>query len=218
VVIQDEASQMVPYLLDVRESQLVLDLCAAPGNKTGLLAQWAGRKGRVIAADIRFHRLRQFLLPATGNISRVALDGGRPLPFRAFFDRILVDAPCSGTGTLRRNPELKWSLTPADLPAMAEKQLHLLNNAALWLKPGGHLVYSTCSLEPEENREVIEFFLGSHPEFRLQPLRRAADRLRPYFHPAADRLLDADFFETSPARDHIDGFFAAILAKAETQQ
>jgi 16S rRNA (cytosine967-C5)-methyltransferase len=216
VVIQDEASQIVPHLTDVREGQRVLDLCAAPGNKTGLLAQWAGRSGMVVACDIHLHRLRQFVMPpALANVHRVVLDGEQPLPFRPLFDRILVDAPCSGTGTLRRNPELKWRLAPADIAAMAEKQLLLLESASQALVPGGRLVYSTCSLEREENQGVVEHFLQSHPDFRLLPLRDDAARLRPFFHPAADRILTAEFLETSPARDATDGFFAAILVKSD---
>lgn len=219
IVIQDEASQIVPHLLDVREGDKVLDLCAAPGNKTGLLAQWAGRTGRVVASDVHLHRLREFIPPPIRNVSRVALDGEKSLPFLAPFDRILVDAPCTGTGTLRRNPELKWRLAPADISAMAEKQLRLLENAATVLGAGGYLVYSTCSLEPEENQGVVERFLQRRPEFRLFPLRSEAARLQPFFHsaghPAAERLFDAEFLETFPSRDATEGFFAAILVKAD---
>jgi 16S rRNA (cytosine967-C5)-methyltransferase len=214
VVVQDEASQMVPHLLDVQQGQHVLDLCAAPGNKTGLLAQWAGPEGLVVACDIHLHRLRQFTPPPPRTrVLRVALDGERPLPFGSRFDRALVDAPCSGTGTLRRNPELKWRLKPSDITTLAEGQLRLLESAAEALRPGGRLVYSTCSLEWEENQGVIESFLKSHPEFHLLPLRDDAARLQPFFLPAAARLFDSDYLETSPARDGCDGFFAAILVK-----
>jgi 16S rRNA (cytosine967-C5)-methyltransferase len=219
IVIQDEASQFVPHLLGVQAGYAVLDLCAAPGNKTGLLAEWAGPSGGVIACDIHLHRLRQLAAPSSpANVHRVVLDGETPLPFAARFDRILVDAPCSGTGTLRRNPELKWRLQPADIPALAEKQLRLLESAASVLKPGGRIVYSTCSLEREENQDVIARFLTTHPEFRLLPLRNDAPHLRAFFtsekNGAAERLLAADYFETSPARDPCDGFFAAILTKS----
>ncbi len=214
VVIQDEASQLVPYLLDVQAGQRVLDVCAAPGNKTGLLAQWAGPSGLVIACDLHLHRLRQLLAPPSpANIHRTVLDGEQPLPFRAAFDRVLVDAPCSGTGTLRRNPELKWRLKPSDIPRMAETQGRLLHSAAAALQPAGRLVYSTCSLEWEENQGVVERFLKTHPEFRLLPLREDAARLRPFLRPDAERLLAADVLETSPAREAADGFFAAILIK-----
>ena len=214
VVIQDEASQMVPHLLDVRQGQRVLDLCSAPGNKTGLLAQWTGSTGFVVACDIHLHRLRQFTPPPPRTkVYRAALDGEKSLPFAAVFDRALVDAPCSGTGTLRRNPELKWRLQPEEIARMAGTQLRLLEHAAPALKPGGRMVYSTCSLETEENQGVVKAFLSSHPEFRLLPVREDRERLRDYFHPAADSLLDSEYLETSPARDNLDGFFAAILSR-----
>jgi 16S rRNA (cytosine967-C5)-methyltransferase len=214
VVVQDEASQIVPHLLDVQPGQRLLDLCAAPGNKTGLLAQWAGPKGLVVACDIHLHRLHQFTPPPPRtHVRRVALDGERTLPFAAEFDRILVDAPCSGTGTLRRNPELKWRLQASEISVMVQKQLGLIHSAAPALKQGGRIVYSTCSLEREENQGVVEAFLKNHPEFRLLPVREDLPRLRPFFHPAAERLLSNDYLETSPVRDSLDGFFAAILVK-----
>ena len=161
IVAQDEASQMVPFLLDVREGQAVLDLCAAPGNKTAQLAQWVGASGQVIAGDLHWHRLREMTsLPPDSRVWKVALDGCQPLPFRTRFERILVDAPCSGTGTLRRHPEIKWRLTPADLKALSQKQLRLLDRAAAALETGGRIVYSTCSVEKEENQDVIESFLN----------------------------------------------------------
>ena len=211
VVVQDEASQIVPHLLDVQAGHTVLDLCAAPGNKTGLLARWTAPTGYVVACDIHLHRLRQCARPLQNNVHRVALDGERPLPFAAQVDRILVDAPCSGTGTLRRNPELKWRLKPADITALAEKQLRLLESAASVLKPGGRIVYSTCSLEHEENQDAVARFLAAHPEFDSLPLHADAPRLSSFFNEAAERLLAADYLATSPARDATDGFFAAIL-------
>jgi len=127
----------------------------------------------------------------------------------------LVDAPCSGTGTLRRHPEIKWRLTPADIQGLAEKQLQLLGNAAAVLSEGGRMVYSTCSLEEEENRDVVEKFLACRPEFRLLPLRADAARLRPFFQPSSWWILEEEFLMTSLARDGTEGFFAAILLKSE---
>jgi 16S rRNA (cytosine967-C5)-methyltransferase len=214
---QDEASQIVPLLLDVQEGHRVLDLCAAPGNKTAPLAVRAGPSGHVVACDLHWHRLREMITSAFGApLSKVALDGCVPIPFRTRFDRILVDAPCSGTGTLRRHPEIKWRLQPSDIEDLAEKQFRLLDNAAAALDAHGRLVYSTCSLEPEENRGVLERFLASHPEFRLLPLRQEAPRLQSFFLPAANRILANDFLETFPDRDGTDGFFAAILTKKNT--
>ena len=212
---QDEASQIVPLLLDVQEGHQVLDLCAAPGNKTAQLARQAGPSGRVVASDLHAHRLRYLLsLPSVLTVYRVALNGCQPLPFRSRFDRILVDAPCSGTGTLRRHPEIKWRLQPHDLEDLSRKQLQLLTNAAAALQTDGRIVYSTCSLEPEENQRVIERFLATHPDFHLLPLRHETARLQPFFLSAPTAILDNDFLETLPDRDGTDGFFAAILTRA----
>jgi 16S rRNA (cytosine967-C5)-methyltransferase len=219
IIAQDEASQMVPYLLDVREGQSVLDLCAAPGNKTAQLARRAGPSGRVIAGDLHWHRLREMTsFPPGARVWKVALDGTQSLPFREPFDRILVDAPCSGTGTLRRHPEIKWRLKAGDIEELAQKQSRLLDSAAAALQAGGRLVYSTCSLEQEENQEVIERFLRAHSEFRLLSLREDKQRLAPFLLPSSAWILENDFLETSPARDGTDGFFAAILVKQKEPQ
>lgn len=218
LVIQDEASQLVPHLLDVLPGQRVLDLCAAPGNKTGMLASWVGERGRVVACDVHLHRLRQFSNPGynvSPVASLVALDGAQDLPFPAVFDRALVDAPCSGTGTLRRHPEIKWRLRPDDITSLAMLQFRMLEKAAAVLRPGGKLVYSTCSLEREENQEVVDRFLQAHAQFRFFPLRQDAARIQPYLQPAASSILDVECLETSPAHHSTDGFFAAILARSE---
>ncbi len=234
IAIQDQASQLIPLLLDVRPGHRVLDLCAAPGNKTALLARYAGAsgnstQGRVIAGDLHHHRLRYSMVPAmasggpnpAANIHRVVLDGTQPLPFGVVFDRILVDAPCSGTGTLRRNPEIKWRLQPEAIPQLAALQFNLLDRAAAALLPGGRIVYSTCSFEPEENRGVVEAFLASHSEFRLVRLREESPRLTPFMREASDprvgNLLAADYLETSPEQNATDGFFAALLQRSGTE-
>lgn len=153
--IQDIGAQSIVPFLDLRPGQTFLDLCAAPGNKT---AQAIECGARVVACDIHLHRLQQM---HGLNCSLVVLDGTRPLPFRAKFDRILVDAPCSGTGTLGRNPEIKWRLKPADLVDLHAKQVALVRRALEHLCPGGRLVYSTCSLEEEENEQVIQEIGGA---------------------------------------------------------
>lgn len=148
--IQDIGAQSIVPFLDLYPGQTFLDLCAAPGNKT---AQAIECGVRAVACDIHLNRLK---LMRGLDCSLVVLDGTRPLPFRAKFDRILVDAPCSGTGTLGRNPEIKWRLRPSDLIELHAKQVALIRQALEHLCPGGRLVYSTCSLEKEENGDVIQ--------------------------------------------------------------
>jgi 16S rRNA (cytosine967-C5)-methyltransferase len=148
--IQDIGAQSIVPLLDLHPGQTFLDLCAAPGNKT---AQAIELGARAIACDLHLNRLKQM---RDLNCSLVVLDGTQPLPFRANFDRVLVDAPCSGTGTLGRNPEIKWRLKPSDLTELHAKQVALLRQALRHLCPGGRLIYSTCSLEKEENELVIQ--------------------------------------------------------------
>ena len=152
--IQDISAQSVVPHLDLHAGMTFLDLCAAPGNKT---AQALEGGVRAIACDIHLHRLKDM---GELDCPLVVLDGTEPLPFRTQFDRILVDAPCSGTGTLGRNPEIKWRLQPSDLLPLHRKQVALLRNAIQYLKPGGRLVYATCSLEEEENRLVIQAVPG----------------------------------------------------------
>ncbi len=173
--VQDVGSQSIVPLLRLEPGQSFLDLCAAPGNKT---AQALECDVCAFAADVHFHRLVQ-MKDVTENL--VVLDGEQPLPFARRFERILVDAPCSGTGTLARNPEIKWRLEAADLADLQRRQKALLANGLSALAPGGLLVYSTCSLEAEENEEVVA---GA-------PVVETLQRI--------------------PGRDPGDGFFAAVV-------
>jgi 16S rRNA (cytosine967-C5)-methyltransferase len=187
---------------------VALDLCAAPGGKSVLLAAAAGAKGRVIAADIHLHRLRAvretFHRTQVGNVLLCLLNGEHALPFHKPFERILVDAPCSGTGTLARNPEIRWRLKLEDLAELHQRQVGLLRNALDCLAPGGRLVYSTCSLEPEENEEVVAAALEA---------RSTVIQVRPTDLPK--ELLSPDgSFRTNPAEHGTDGFFAAVLERA----
>jgi 16S rRNA (cytosine967-C5)-methyltransferase len=214
MLIQDEASQMIPLLLDVQPSDRVLDLCAAPGGKTARLARQAG-KGTVIAGDVHAHRLRQMreLLGRMGarSVHAVAVDGTAPLPFASLFDRILVDAPCSGTGTLARNPEIRWRLKREDLVVLAERQKALLSNALLSLAPKGRLVYSTCSLEPEENEQVVASALAAN---RGACVVHAGPTLAAHLRPGGQGpslFDDRGNFRTLPWQHGTDGFFAATI-------
>ncbi|HEY7388398.1 MAG TPA: transcription antitermination factor NusB [Bryobacteraceae bacterium] len=182
---QDIGSQSIVPLLELQAGLRFLDICAAPGNKT---AQALEEGVRTVACDVHFHRLVQM---KNLNVPLAVLDGTRPLPFGARFDRILVDAPCSGTGTLGRNPEIKWRLKPEDLADLHGRQVALVRNALEMLAPGGRLVYSTCSLEAEENEEVIA---AAAPE----RVKRTMARI--------------------PGRDEGDGFFAAVIESGEARK
>lgn len=240
---QDEASQMVAFLLDVQPGQQVLDVCSAPGGKALLLARLAGAQGLLIAADLHLHRLRalQQRLVNLGDLAEqstrhgdapakvpardlrkgspraaihlMAHDATGPLPFAAQFARILVDVPCSGTGTLARNPEIRWRLAPDDLLDLQRRQRAILAHALDVLAPGGRLVYSTCSLEPEENEQVVAAVLREKPGCLLHDGRAA---LQPHLRPDADvnALFDAQgYFRTFPPRHATDGFFAAVIER-----
>lgn len=176
--VQDVGSQWVVTLLELEAGQSLLDVCAAPGNKT---AQALESGVRAIACDRHLHRLRA--MPALP-CPLLVLDATQPLPFARGFDRILVDAPCSGTGTLSRNPEIKWRLKPEDIADLHTRQVAILRNALACLNPGGLLVYSTCTLEKEENEDVVS---------EAAPGRTVS---------TAQRL---------PGRDEGDGFFAAVI-------
>ena len=218
ITLQDEASQMVAHLVDARPGQIALDLCSAPGGKTLILARTVGAGGMVIAADLYDHRLRsvqeQLARTGAGNVTLLALDATAPLPFQAKFSRILVDAPCSGTGTLARNPEIRWRLDPQDLANAHMRQTAMLRQALALLAPGGRLVYATCSLEAEENEEVVRDALSGDLQVHVAP--GAADALLPHLRQGvpADSLFDRDgFFRTFPPESGTDGFFAAALER-----
>ena len=214
LAIQDEASQLVGSLVRPEAHQRVLDLCAAPGMKTSQIAADLG-KGLLIGCDLSARRLQTMasvvgcLIPAAVHWHRVQLDASRPLPFAPRFDRILLDAPCSGTGTLARNPEIKWRLTPQDIVRLSDSQARMLRGALPALAAGGRMVYATCSLEREENEDVVERVLAGASGFR----RLTRDELiseRPNLAP----LFDSDgYFRTRPDLQRTDGFFAAVLSR-----
>lgn len=202
IYFQDEASQLVAQVLEARSGERVLDLCAAPGSKTTQIAA-SGDGISVIAGDIHEHRLRTVVessnLQELANIHCIALDGLKPLPFpEDTFDRVLVDAPCSGTGTLRRNPEIRWRITTQDIEHLSTRQKQLIRNASQVVKPGGRLVYSTCSVEPEENEAVIRDFLSGNDQFVQVKLLLEPSVMEP-----------SGVARTWPHRNGGDGFFVA---------
>jgi len=212
IVVQDEASQLVAALVAAAPAERVLDLCAAPGTKTGQLAYALGQ-GTLVACDLSARRLRTMArllrpqVPPNVRLHLVRLDAASKLPFGCKFDRILLDVPCSGTGTLARNPEIKWRLQPRDLVRLSGMQEKMLRNALGVLAPGGRLVYATCSLEPEENEHVVEKALRESTEFRLLTRTELSHEF-----PALTPLLDArGYFRTRPDLHSLDGFFAAVI-------
>jgi 16S rRNA (cytosine967-C5)-methyltransferase len=214
LVIQDEASQLVGSLLRPEGGHRVLDLCAAPGMKTSQFAADL-REGLLIACDRSARRLYamakvvEHLIPGTVRWYRVQLDASRPLPFAMRFDRILLDAPCSGTGTLARNPEIKWRLKREDIIRLSDLQVRMLPGALPMLIPGGRLIYATCSLEREENEEVVERALSEASGFR----RLTRDELIAEW-PKLASLFDNDgYFRTRPDLHRVDGFFAAVILR-----
>ena len=179
IYLQDEASQLVAQTLDVKRGERVLDLCAAPGGKTTLIADRAGDAAEIVAADRSATRMATVIatmrLHELKGITPVILDATEQLPFASeSFDKVLVDAPCSGTGTLRANPEIRWRLAATDFARFAEQQKRILARALEVLKPVGRLVYSTCSVEREENEEVVQH-LGLLKTIRTWPQREGAD-------------------------------------------
>jgi len=220
ISIQDEASQAISFLLDVQPGDRVLDLCAAPGGKTPTLARCAGRNGLIVAADLHAHRLRatreQFKRLNLSQVRLVELDASATLPFGIQFDRILVDAPCSGTGTLARHPEIRWRLKPEQLRELHRLQYQLLHSALKQLAPGGRLVYSTCSLETEENENVIAEALGNLPDVERVTASEAGLSISPHLADGVEvknLFDDLGQFHTAPGAYQTDGFFAALLQK-----
>lgn len=212
VAIQDEGSQLIASL--VGDGKRILDCCAAPGSKTAAMAG-ASPEAEIIATDIHPHRARLLrrMVP-NGNVQVITADALN-LPFVSSFDRVLADVPCSGTGTLARNPEIKWRLRPEDILDLQGRQGAILKAALKHVKKGGRLIYSTCSLEREENEQVVETSLQSHPEFRVVPVREELLKLKEpsLIWPDVDHLVSGNFLRTLPGVHPCDGFFAAILER-----
>jgi len=214
IAIQDEASQLVPLLVGCGAN--ILDCCAAPGGKTRLLAV-RNPSARIVAIELHSHRARVLRkLVSAPNVRVIAADT-RNLPTIALFDRVLADVPCSGTGTLARNPEIKWRLKPEDLADLQARQVAILRSAMQRVSPGGRIVYSTCSLEKEENSAVVEKAMVGESSFRVRDCGAELKQLRAQQElrwENIDSLTSGPYLRTIPGVHPCDGFFAAILEKS----
>lgn len=220
VEVQDEGSQLLALLLDARRGEMVADFCAGAGGKTLALGAEMRNTGRLYAFDVSAHRL-DALKP---RLARSGLSNVHPAVIaherderikrlRGKLDRVLVDAPCSGLGTLRRNPDLKWRQTPESVQELVQKQQAILSSAASLLKPGGRLLYATCSLLQVENEAVAHAFEQAHPDFTSLS---AAEELARLKLPEATSLCSPDgrFLRLWPHRHATDGFFAALWQRS----
>ena len=212
--VQDEGSQLLGLLMEAKRSEMVVDFCAGAGGKSLLLGATMASTGRVYAFDVSEKRLTNLgpRLKRSGlsNITPQKIDSENDARIKRLagkIDRVLVDAPCTGLGTLRRNPDLKWRQSDQSVLELNVKQAAILKSAARLVKPGGRLVYATCSFLPEENEKIVEQFLATHAEFKLTPASAIATRLK---WPLKDM---GEYFRLSPKQHGTDGFFAAVMER-----
>lgn len=215
IEVQDEGSQLVALLADAQPGMAVVDYCAGAGGKTLALAAAMQNKGRLVACDVAEWRVdkAQARLRRAGvhNVTRRVIEGESDKWIKrsaASFDRVLVDAPCTGTGTWRRNPDGKWQLTEQTVLELVGRQQVILTSAARLTKPGGRLIYATCSILPEENEEQIERFLAAHPDFTVMPVPSLWGELVGTPCP-----VSGPYLRLSPYGHGTDGFFAAVLER-----
>ena len=220
IEVQDEGSQLLALLLDAHRGEMVVDFCAGAGGKTLAIGASMRNTGRLYAFDVSGHRLDalkpRLARSQLSNVHPAAIAHERDDRIKRLagkIDRVLVDAPCSGLGTLRRNPDLKWRQTPKALEELTVKQLAILQSAARLLKPGGRLVYATCSLLMQENEAIAQAFTQANPEFEVLGAGAELERLKV---PNAASLCSGDqaeFLRLWPHRHGTDGFFAALWVK-----
>jgi 16S rRNA (cytosine967-C5)-methyltransferase len=217
VEVQDEGSQLLALLLDAHRGEMVVDFCAGAGGKTLAIGASMRNTGRLYAMDTSAHRLDalkpRLARSQLSNVHPAAIAHERDERVKRLagkIDRVLVDAPCSGLGTLRRNPDLKWRQKPEDIAEVAATQTAILNSAARLLKSGGRLVYATCSVLPQENEDIAQAFSSAHPDFVVLPVFDELTRLKVA---QAQSLCHGDFLRLWPHRHGTDGFFAAVWVR-----
>lgn len=213
IEIQDEGSQLLGFLLAPRRNDMVVDFCAGAGGKTLMLSALMNSQGRLYAMDVSEKRLANLKprLKRSGasNIQPMLIEHENDLKVKRLsgkIDRVLVDAPCSGLGTLRRNPDLKFRQSPDSIAAYARQQAAILASASRLLKKGGRIVYATCSILPQENQDIVQGFLSAHPDFALRPAGTVLQQQR-------IPLEALDYLELRPHLHNTDGFFAAVLER-----
>jgi 16S rRNA (cytosine967-C5)-methyltransferase len=218
IEVQDEGSQLLALLVDAKRGEMVVDFCAGAGGKTLALGASMRNTGRLYAFDTSAHRLAalkpRLARSGLSNVHPVAIAHERDDRIKRLagkIDRVLVDAPCSGLGTLRRNPDLKWRQTPKAIAELTAKQTAILQSAARLLKPGGRLVYATCSVLRDENEAIAEAFSAANPGFTLV---EAAPLLTSLGVEKAETLCRGPYFRLWPYLHQTDGFFAAVWQKA----
>jgi 16S rRNA (cytosine967-C5)-methyltransferase len=212
-IIQDEASQLITSVVDPKPGERILDACAAPGGKTTHMAQRMENRGEIYALDLSqgkldwieemCQRLGIKIVKTAKGDAAVSL----PVSDGLVFDRVLTDVPCSGFGTLRKNPDLKWRRGEKDIRRLSELQFSIMNHLSVYVKAGGVLIYSTCTVFHEENEDVVERFLNEHSEFQL-------DRVEKVLPERCHPLIHNGYFKTFPPKDGMDGFFAARMIKS----
>jgi 16S rRNA (cytosine967-C5)-methyltransferase len=219
-IIQDEASQLVTSILDPKPGERILDACAAPGGKTTHIAQRMENQGEIYALDLNKRKLglvkEMSQRLGTKIIKTIKGDAGQRLsvPTGMKFDRVLADVPCSGFGTLRKNPDLKWKRMEKEIKRLNELQYSILKNLSVYVKKGGILTYSTCTVFHEENEDVVQKFLDGHPEFQLDRIDDVASAFIAGGKSEAFRsFIQNRFFKTFPPKNKMDGFFVARLIK-----
>ncbi|MDB5316705.1 MAG: rRNA m(5)C methyltransferase, partial [Rhodospirillales bacterium] len=215
IEIQDEGSQLIALITDARPGMRVADFCAGAAGKTLALAATMENRGRITACDTSNVRLegavRRLRRAGVDNAERHLLEPGDKWTKRraGTFDRVLVDAPCTGSGTWRRNPDARLRTRPEDLVELVALQEDIIDRAAELVRPGGRLIYATCSLFTDENEGQMQGFLERHPDFAVLP----ADAIWAELRPGVDAPCAGPYLATSPARHGTDGFFAAVLER-----
>ena len=220
IEVQDEGSQIAALLADAKPGMRVVDFCAGAGGKTLAMAATMKNRGHLVAADIAEKRLER----ATQRLRRAGISIVQRQPLAnerdkwvkrhvGGFDRVFVDAPCTGTGTWRRNPDAKWRLQPKDVEELPVLQAEILDSAQRLVKPGGRLIYATCSMLAEEDEDQIANFLATHDDFILLPIGKVWHDVIGGEFPASSQKARGDTLRLSPARNGTDGFFVAVMER-----